>query len=134
MRHWIHEKKLQSPFLKALVLSETVESQDIKTFYKNCNLLDTASAVASAWTCVPQSDLTKAWKNLIVQPSLPDDNAGECMEITAILKNIHRSNSHSLPDFQEWTNKDCQLPTFQNISEQEFVSVFSGSRNVRVTI
>ena len=116
------------------MLSETVESQDIETFYKNWNLLDTASAVASAWTYMPQSALTKAWKNLVGQPSLPDINADQSMKITTILNNIHGSNSHSLSDVQEWTNKDSQLPTCHNISDQAFVSVFLGSTNVGATI
>ena len=128
------KKHYKATFLKALVLSETVKSQDIKTFYKNWNLLDTASAVASAWTCVPQSALTKAWKNLIDQPSVSDVNADQFMEITTILNNIHGSNTYSLSDVQEWTNEDCQISTCHNISGREFVSQFSVPTNVEVTI
>ena len=95
---------------------------------------NTASAVASAWTCVPQSALTKAWKNLIGQPSLSDVNADQFMEITTILNNIHGSNTYSLSDVQEWTNEDCQLPICHNISDRELVSQFLGSTNVEVTI
>ena len=125
------KKHYKAIFLKALVLSETVESQDIKTFFKNWNLLDTASAVASAWICVPQSALTKAWKNLIGQPPLSDVNADQSMEITIIRNNIHGSNTYFLSDVQEWTNEDCQLPTCHNISDREFVSQFQAQRMSR---
>ena len=55
------KKHYKANFLKALVLLETVKSQDIKTFYKNWKLLDTAE---------PSEPHTKQYANGTIQSDL----------------------------------------------------------------
>lgn len=108
-------------FLKKLVISDTESPTAIETFLKNWNLLDTAQAVANAWSSVSPSILSKSWKKLLGEVTLPENNETEMPSLANLLRRIHPSNAHSADEIEEWVQEDSNISAWRKLSDRELL-------------
>ena len=108
-------------FLRKLVLFDEEWQDAIQTFIKKWNLLDTSSTVATAWSLVPSSVLSKAWQKFLGYPTFPSDHGAETMDIVNIVNNAHGSNVFTATEAAEWVNEDQDLSTWRELTDKELL-------------
>ncbi|XP_051162147.1 jerky protein homolog-like [Leptopilina boulardi] len=111
-----HYKQL---FLQKILFEDCNSSATIVSFIKKWKLSDTIFLAVSAWDLVTQQTLSMAWKNLLGLEFI--EKSSDVTEEITTLNQIHRSQTYSTSEVEEWIAQDNSLPTWNQLSLDQLI-------------
>lgn len=111
-----HYKQL---FLQKILFEDCNSSATIVSFIKKWKLSDTIFLAVSAWDLVTQQTLSMTWKNLLGLEFI--EKSSDVTEEITTLNQIHRSQTHSTSEVEEWIAQDNSLPTWNQLSLDQLI-------------
>lgn len=118
------KRNYRSSILKKLIDEES----DLKTFVKELTVLDAIYESAAAWGLVKPTTMSKSWKKIFSDISQDGDsfkgfeeNTPTAADLAAMANSVEGGREVDEADINEWFDIDCNLPAFENLTDDEIL-------------